>query len=65
MDEIGGAAWRLMIQTWAHSPYGGLAAKLMFGNKHGQDGLNVFHTIALEVDVLEFASQSMQVVSSH
>jgi len=33
MEGIFGAIGRLMTQTWALSPYGVLAGKLMFGNK--------------------------------
>jgi hypothetical protein len=42
MDRIDDAAWRLMIQAWALSPYVVLAGKLMFGNKHGR--LKLFTT---------------------
>ena len=35
MEGIDGAAWRLLIQTWAHPPYGVLAGMLMLGNKQG------------------------------
>jgi hypothetical protein len=51
MEGIVGAAGRLMIQTWALSPYGVLAGKLMFGNKPDRRKLSATrsYTIALAV----------------
>ena len=45
MDEIDGAAWRLMVQRWALSPYEVLAGKLTFCNKQRRDDppRNVVH----------------------
>ena len=51
MEGIVGAVWRLMIQTWTHSPYVVLAWKLMFGNKLDRRKLfaTASYTIALAV----------------
>jgi hypothetical protein len=48
---IGGAAWRLLIQTWALSPYGVLAGMLMFSNKQGWRWAMLFINDLLAVDV--------------
>jgi hypothetical protein len=45
MEGIVGAAWHLMIQTWALSPYVVLAGMLMFGNK--QDRRKLFATAVI------------------